>query len=130
MVYHFAVFGEIPKEEYHLFFNGISELKPKFYMLIEGTSLKGYKIVPKSLQKAMEMKNKGISTQASKNPPKTQNVFVQGSHYVDNVEKVVSEHLPDAKLVYKEILEFHPDRKEMFQAKNMDHFLVAVYKMN
>ena len=130
MVYHFAVFGEIPKEEYHLFFHGISELKPKFYMLIEGTSLKGYKIVPKSLQKAMEMKNKGISTQASKNPPKTQNVFVQGSHYVDNVEKVVSEHLPDAKLVYKEILEFHPDRKEMFQAKNMDHFLVAVYKMN
>ena len=49
---------------------------------------------------------------------------------MDNVEKVVSEHLPDAKLGYKEILEFHPDRKEMFQAKNMDHFLVAVYKMN
>ena len=130
MVYHFAVFGEIPKEEYNLFFKGISELKPKFYMFMEGISLKGYEIVPKSLQKAMEMKNKNISIGASKNPPKTQNIIDQGLHFVDNVEKVVSEHLPDAKLVYKEILEFHSDRKEMFQAKNMDHFLVAVYKMN
>ena len=129
-MYHFAVFGEIPKEEYNLFFKGISELKPKFYMFMEGISLKGYEIVPKSLQKAMEMKNKDISIGAFKNPPKTQNIIDQGLHFVDNVEKVVSEHLPDAKLGYKEILEFHPDRKEMFQAKNMDHFLVAVYKMN
>ena len=64
-MYHFAVFGEIPKEEYNLFFKGISELKPKFYMFMEGISLKGYEIVPKSLQKAMEMKNKNISIGAS-----------------------------------------------------------------
>ena len=62
LAYHFAVFGEIPLEEYDQFFDGISKLKPKFYMFVEGISPDGYKIVPKSFKKALEVKNKVIST--------------------------------------------------------------------
>ena len=62
LAYHFAVFGEIPLEEYDQFFQGISKIKPKFYMFVEGISLDGYKVVPKSFKKALELKNKDIST--------------------------------------------------------------------
>ena len=62
LAYHFAVFGEIPREEYDQFFHAIAKLKPKFYMFVEGISPDGYKVVPKSFKKALELKNKVIST--------------------------------------------------------------------
>ena len=66
LAYHFAVFGEIPLEEYDEFFREITSLKPKFYMFVEGISPDGYKVVPKSFKKALELKNKDISTRTNR----------------------------------------------------------------
>ena len=65
----------------------------------------------------------------SEQQPKTQNAFEDGWHFVDNVEKVVGDKLPQYSLIYKEKMPIHPDRRELFLAKEWHHFMVGVYKL-
>ena len=65
----------------------------------------------------------------SKQQPKTQNVFEDGWHFVDNVEKVVEDKLPQFSLVFKEKMPIHLDMRESFLAKDIYYFMVGVYKL-
>ena len=65
----------------------------------------------------------------SQQQPRTQNVFEDGWHFVDNVEKVVEDKLPQFSPVFKEKMPIHPDMRELFLAKEIHHFMVGVYKL-
>jgi SAM-dependent methyltransferase len=128
LVYHSAVFCQIPQENYDDFFKGIKSLKPKYYMFVEGICPSGPNKVPNSVAHGHRHK-KHEHPEHGKDNPKTIDVMEEGYHYVDNMEEVIGRMMPEAKQIGRIQIEVQPDMAEMFHAMYMEYFLAAIYKM-
>ncbi len=141
LVYHSAVFCQIPEEEYETFFNGIKGVAKKYYMFLEGIRPAGPKKIPNSVMHEFHDDKHGHGhdhghghghghgQHGHGTDAKTIDLMEEGYHYVDNLETVVAKYMPGAKQISRQILHYQDGIKKMFTAMEMEYFMAAVYKM-
>lgn len=89
LLYHTGVLCQVPQEDYPKFFGKIRDMKPRFYLCMEGFNPNGYEKIPNSVAHGHHHdhhhEGEGHDIPMS-----------EGYHHTNNFEKVIGEQVRNA----------------------------------